>query len=125
LSKNPRLSRPFRITRESSSYPCKGWIDIETLDLLAPQPGRDIYELYWPSRTSAALYTPARIVDFAFDFTRKGAAEYSLISQGCAVSGGRLDRSALSPSVTVHLGAHVSECILTERVVVMPEEYAW
>jgi len=102
----------------------KYWRDIGTLDsyftcnldLLAPQLEIDLYDLHWPIRTYVGPHPPARIVDSTVDFTKKGAAEHSLISQGCVVSGGRVERSVLSPEVRVHTGAHVSQCILTEGV---------
>lgn len=112
---------PFR---NGSSGSPRYWRDIGTLDsyftcnldLLAPQPEIDIYDRHWPIRTHVDPYPPARIVSSTFDFTEKGTVEHSMISQGCVVSGGHVDRSVLSPDVRVHAGAHVSECILTEGV---------
>jgi glucose-1-phosphate adenylyltransferase len=112
---------PFR---DGSSGSPKYWRDIGTLDsyfscnldLLASQPKIDLYDRHWPVRTGAGPLPPARIVDSTFDFTKKGMAEHSLISQGCVVSGGHVDRSVISPAVWVHTGAHVTECILTEGV---------
>jgi glucose-1-phosphate adenylyltransferase len=112
---------PFR---DGSGGSPRYWRDIGTLDsyftcnldLLVPQPDIDLHDRHWPIRTCVGPYPPARIVDSTFDFTEKGMAVQSLISQGCVVSGGRVDRSVLSPGVQVHTGANVSECILTEGV---------
>jgi glucose-1-phosphate adenylyltransferase len=112
---------PFR--DEISGSP-EYWRDIGTLDsyftcnidLLAPQPGIDLYDRHWPIRTGVGQYPPVRIVSSTFDFTEKGTVAHSMISQGCVVSGGHVDRSVLSPEVRVHAGAYVSECILTEGV---------
>jgi glucose-1-phosphate adenylyltransferase len=112
---------PFRNADSGSP---RYWRDIGTLDsyftcnldLLAPQPEMDLYDRHWPIRACASAHPPARIADSVLDFTGKGTVEHSLISQGCVVAGGRVDRSVLSPEVRVHPGAHVSECILTEGV---------
>jgi glucose-1-phosphate adenylyltransferase len=100
------------------------WRDIGTLDsyftcnldLLAPQMPVDLYDSHWPIRTRVGSYPPARIVDSTVDGAATGAAAQSLISQGCVISGARVERSVLSPEVRVHTGAVVSECILTEGV---------
>jgi glucose-1-phosphate adenylyltransferase len=102
------------------------WRDIGTLDsyfecsfdLLADEPGINLYDRHWPIRVCANQYPPARIVDSTVDFTLKGTAEHSIISHGCTVSGAKVDRSILSPNVQVHAGASVLECILHEGVVI-------
>ena len=40
----------------------------------------------------------------------------SLVSEGCIISGGRIDRSVLSPGVRVNSFAHVEETILMDGV---------
>ncbi len=112
---------PFR---DESSGSARYWRDIGTLDsyftcnldLLARQPEMDLNDRYWPIRASVSPHPPARITDSTFDYTQKGLIEHSLISQGCVVSGGRVNQSVLSPWVRAHTGAQVSECILTEGV---------
>jgi len=112
---------PFRDEhRRSSMY----WRDIGTLDsyftcnldLVAPQLEIDLYDRRWPIRTYVGTHPPARIVDSTVRMGLKGDAVDSLISQGCVISGGCVERSVLSPEVRVHSGAHVSESILMEGV---------
>jgi glucose-1-phosphate adenylyltransferase len=112
---------PFRDANSGASI---YWRDIGTLDsyfacnldLVAPQPEMDLCDRKWPVRTYARPYPPARIVDSTVDTARKGEVLRSLISQGCVISGGRVEGSVLSPDVRIHTGAHVSESILMEGV---------
>ena len=41
---------------------------------------------------------------------------HSIIASGCVVSGGRVERSVLSPGVRVHTGSRVEDSILMEDV---------
>jgi len=86
------------------------------LDLVAPCPQIDLCDPRWPIRTHIGSHPPACIIDSTVDTHVMGAAAQSLISQGCVISGGRVERSVLSPGVKVRTGALVSECVLTEGV---------
>ena len=48
--------------------------------------------------------------------SRIGMATDSLVSEGCIISGGRIDRSVLSPGVRINSFAHVEESILMDGV---------
>ncbi len=100
------------------------WRDIGTLDsyfesnmdLVKAEPQIDLYDRAWPIRTHMSPRPPARIVDSTLDPSLVGTAVDSLISAGCIISGSRVERSVLSPEVTVHTGAQVAESILMDGV---------
>ncbi|MFZ5432628.1 MAG: glucose-1-phosphate adenylyltransferase [Calditrichota bacterium] len=115
------MAYPFRDERTGkTSY----WRDIGTLDsfytsnldLADPYPEIDLYEKTWPIRTYFGQYPPARVVDSSIDLGLHGKVVDSLISSGCVISGGHVERSVLSPQVHVHTGASVCESILMDRV---------
>jgi glucose-1-phosphate adenylyltransferase len=100
------------------------WRDIGTLDsyystnldLVDAEPEVDLYEPSWQIRTYFGQHPPARIVDSTMDPHLQGKVVDSLISSGCVISGGRVEKSVLSPQVRVHTGAHVRESILLDGV---------
>jgi len=100
------------------------WRDVGTIpayyeanmDLLAVVPRFDFYNPRWPVRTWARPYPPAKFV-FADEVNaRVGVATDSLVCEGCILSGGRIDRSILSPNVRVNSYSHVEASILFEDV---------
>jgi glucose-1-phosphate adenylyltransferase len=100
------------------------WRDVGTIgayfeanmDLVQVIPRFDLYNSRWPVRTWARPFPPAKFV-FADETTaRVGIATDSLVCEGCIISGGRIDRSVLSPNVRVHSYSHVEESILFEGV---------
>jgi glucose-1-phosphate adenylyltransferase len=112
---------PFHNEKEGiASY----WRDIGTLDsyytanldLVKADPEVDLYEPSWQVRTYFGQHPPARIVDSTLDPHLQGKVVDSLVSAGCVISGGRVEKSVLSPQVRVHTGAHVSESILLDAV---------
>ena len=100
------------------------WRDIGTLDsyyesnmdFVRPASPLDLYDSTWPVRTHMSPRPPARVIDSTLDPSLVGTVVDSLVSAGCIVSGSRVERSVLSPDVTVHTGAHVSDSILMEGV---------
>ncbi len=98
------------------------WRDVGTIeaywqanmDLIAVDPIFDLYNQRWPIRTYTAPLPPAKFV-FA-QSERMGTATDSLVSEGCIISGGRIDRSILSPGVRINSFAHVEESILMDGV---------
>jgi glucose-1-phosphate adenylyltransferase len=98
------------------------WRDVGTIeaywqanmDLVAVEPVFDLYNQRWPIRTYTAPLPPAKFV-FA-QSERMGTATDSLVSEGCIISGGRIDRSILSPGVRINSFAHVEESILMDGV---------
>jgi glucose-1-phosphate adenylyltransferase len=102
------------------------WRDVGTIksyfeanmDLVQVVPRFDLYNPRWPVRTWARPFPPAKFVFADEQNARVGVATDSLVCEGCIISGGRIDRSVLSPNVRVNSYSHVEESILFEGVVV-------
>jgi glucose-1-phosphate adenylyltransferase len=100
------------------------WRDVGTvasyfqanMDLLAVSPQFDLYNPRWPMRTWAQPLPPAKFVFADEEHARMGIATDSLVSEGCVVSGGRIDRTILGPSARINSFAHVEESILFDGV---------
>jgi glucose-1-phosphate adenylyltransferase len=100
----------------------KYWRDIGTLDayyeaqmdLCHVNPEFNMYDPEWPLRTYMPQAPPAKFV-FAEDW-RRGEAQDSLISQGCIVSGSRINGSILCPNVRVHSFCNIEQSILMPGV---------
>jgi glucose-1-phosphate adenylyltransferase len=100
------------------------WRDVGTLDayyqanmdLIDVEPIFNLYNTQWPITTASTSLPPAKFVfaDEAND--RVGQATDSLVSEGCIISGGTVDRSVLSPRVRVNSWAQVTDSILMENV---------
>lgn len=98
------------------------WRDVGTLrsyydahmDIIAPIPVFNLYNFEWPIYTSYGPQPPAKITRGADD--QFVVAESSVLSPGVVVSGGRVQRSVLSPSVRVRTGAEVSDSVLMHGV---------
>jgi glucose-1-phosphate adenylyltransferase len=100
------------------------WRDIGTLDayyeanmdLVQVNPLCNLYDTEWPIRTYHEQWPPAKTV-FADEATgRMGTALESLLSNGCIISGGKVQRCVLSPDVRVNSFAEVEDAILMEHV---------
>lgn len=101
------------------------WRDVGTLDayfqanmdLIAVDPLLNLYDEEWPIRTYQPQNPPPKFV-FAEDGAgaRRGTALDSMVSQGCIISGGRVQRSILSPRVRINSFAEVEDSILFEGV---------
>jgi len=84
------------------------------MDLVAPDPIFNLYNLNWPIY---ALLRPLPPAKFVFDEEgRRGVAVDSLISAGVIVSGATVRRSILSPGVFVHTGASVESSVIMDSV---------
>jgi glucose-1-phosphate adenylyltransferase len=118
------LVKAFRfrdLNRKESDY----WRDIGTLDayyeasmdLVSVSPTFNFYDSEWPVRTLPRHLPPAKTV-FAQEEAggRLGMALDSLVSGGCIISGGRVERSILSPGVRVNSYALVADSILMDGV---------
>lgn len=100
----------------------KYWRDVGTIDsyyeaqmdLCQVNPEFNMYDPEWPMRTYMPQAPPAKFV-FAEDW-RRGEAQDSLISQGCIVSGSRIQGSILCPNVRVHSFCTIEESILMPGV---------
>jgi glucose-1-phosphate adenylyltransferase len=95
--------------------------DIDTyyqsnMDLVAVDPIFNLYNDHWPIYSQAYNYPPAKFVFADKENNRVGHATDSLVSEGSIVSGGRVNRSVLSPKVRVNSFAEVTDSILFENV---------
>lgn len=99
------------------------WKDVGTLrsfmdahlDLIAVKPVLNLYNYRWPIHSTMRPLAPAKFV-FAQQGDRMGFATDSLVSPGCVISGGRLNRSVIFPKVRINSYAAVEESILMNGV---------
>ena len=97
----------------------KYWRDIGTLDayyeasmdLCHVNPEFNLYDPEWPLRTYQPQAPPAKFV-CAEEGRRCGQALDSVISNGCIISGSRVNGSILCPNVRVHSFCEIEETIL-------------
>jgi glucose-1-phosphate adenylyltransferase len=102
------------------------WRDVGTLDayyeanmdLVAVEPQLNLYDETWEIRTYHPPLPPPKFVFGQFGGTspRAGMALDSMVCAGTIISGGRVERSILSPNVRVNSWAHVEDSILFEGV---------
>ena len=96
------------------------WRDVGTIDayydahmdLVAPVPAFNLYNMQWPIYTWHPPVPPAKLV---LD-QQQGEAHDSLLSAGVIVAGGMVRRSVLSPLVRVQRGATVEGSVLLDSV---------
>lgn len=98
------------------------WRDVGTvdsyfdanMDLLAVTPQLNLYDKNWPIWTYQEQLPPAK---FVFDDeNRRGMAVDSLVSAGCILSGGHVQRSLLSNNVRIHSYSHVEDAVILPNV---------
>jgi glucose-1-phosphate adenylyltransferase len=121
----PRLVRggkvfayPFRDDKENY------WRDIGTLDsyyeasmdLVKVDPPFNLYDTSFPIHTSSRPRPPAKMVFAGGEPDRIGVALDSLICGGSILSGGRVERSILSPNVRINSYSLVQDSILFDGV---------
>jgi glucose-1-phosphate adenylyltransferase len=102
----------------------KYWRDVGTidayyeanLDLVSVTPELNLYDQEWVIRTMPIMAPPPKFVFSQQEPGRVGVALDSLVSPGCIVSGGRVERSVLSPCVRINSFALVTDSILFEDV---------
>jgi len=101
------------------------WRDIGTIDayyeanmeLIQVNPTFNLYDQEWPIRTFQEQYPPVKTVHSGDrEEGRVGLMLDSVVSEGCVVSGGRLQRSILSPNVRINSFSEVYDSILMEGV---------
>ncbi|MFV0451414.1 MAG: glucose-1-phosphate adenylyltransferase [Propioniciclava sp.] len=93
------------------------WRDVGTIDayhaahmdLVSVEPDFSLYNREWSIFTRQIQAPGAK-------FTLRGTAEDSIVSSGCIISGGDVDRSVLSPNVVVDKWAKVEESIIFHGV---------
>ncbi len=100
------------------------WRDVGTLDeyfaasmdLVDVAPTFNLYNYKWPMWTFNPSRPPAKFVFADKETQRIGQATDSLVSEGCVISGGRIHKCVLSPSVRINSFSNVEESILMEGV---------
>ena len=114
---------PFRDMNTGHS---RYWRDVGTLDayyeanmdLVSIAPELNLYDPSWPIRTYQPSSPPPKFVfaETGTQMPRAGQALDSLVSSGSIISGGRVQRSIVSPNVRVNSWAVVEDSILLEGV---------
>lgn len=103
------------------------WRDIGTrdayyqanMDLIKPDCPFDLFDKSWPIRTYQEQFPPVKTECFGKGKNScTNSIINSLISGGCIIKGGVIERSILSPNVRIEDEAQVSDSILMEGVVV-------
>ena len=111
----------FNFIDEKAQY----WRDIGTIDayyeanmdLIQVDPVFNLYDRDWPIRTYEEQFPPAKTVFSGEQITgRVGLVLDSLVSGGCVISGGKVQRSVLSPNVRIHSYSEIYDSILMEGV---------
>ena len=100
-------------TDEDRNY----WRDVGTIDayheahmdLVSVVPQFNLYNSQWPIWTTQVQAPGAK-------FTLRGNAEDSIVSPGCIISGGDVDRTVMSPNVHIQKWARVDSSILMSGV---------
>ena len=85
-------------------------------DLISITPQLNLYNPRWPMLSAYYPHPPAKFVFADPEGQRRGVAIDSMVSEGCIISGGHVERSILSPRVRVNSYAHVHESILFDGV---------
>lgn len=109
--------------RKSDNSPAY-WRDVGSLDayyeanmeLVQVIPDFNLYDRQWPFRTYQEQFGPSKTVFAQEDANRVGTALDSLVSNGCIISGGRVQSSILSPNVKINSFSEVKDSILMEGV---------
>lgn len=101
------------------------WRDVGTIDaywsanmdLIEPAPEINLYGEDWPLHTHQGNYPPAKFLYAEpSEGGRMGVAVDSIVSTGCIISGGRIQRCVLSPCVRTNSYSYAFESILMEGV---------
>jgi glucose-1-phosphate adenylyltransferase len=100
------------------------WRDVGTIDaywqasadLISVTPAFDLYNPAWPIYSAFFPSPPAKFVFADKEANRVGIATDSMVSEGCIISGGRVDRSILGLRIRVNSFSDVTESILFDDV---------
>jgi glucose-1-phosphate adenylyltransferase len=98
------------------------WRDVGTIesffdahqDLISALPVFNLYNREWPIYSQQLNSPPAKFVRDGKGGV--GTAIDSIVSLGCVISGGHIERSVLGPWVTIDSGAKVVDAVVFERV---------
>lgn len=123
MIKNSRLFA--YIFNDKNNKAVKYWRDIGTIDaywdanmdLVQVEPIFNLYDTSWPIRTYYEQYPPAKTVfSELFPGGRCGMVLNSLVSNGCIISGARVERSVISPNVRIEDHSEIYDSIIMEGV---------
>jgi len=97
------------------------WVDVGTLDsyyaasmdLIKVNPDFNLYDNRWPMRSK--LYQLPPVKTLSHEGERVGRAFNSLVSEGCIISGGLVERSILGPNVKVNSYSYVTDSIIMDN----------
>jgi len=97
------------------------WRDVGTIesffdahqDLIAPLPIFNLYNTAWPIYSQQINRPPAKFI--RDEHGNAGLVTDSIVSLGVVISGARVDRTVLGPSVVVDSGATVTDSVVFER----------
>ncbi len=117
---NRVMAYPFKDIMGKSYWRDIGTLDAyyeATMDLVSVSPQCNLYHPNWPVHTVYSPYPPSKMV-FAGgeDGRRIGLVLDSIICGGAIISGGRVERSVISPNARVHSYAEIEDSILMEDV---------
>jgi ADP-glucose pyrophosphorylase len=113
------------IFNDKNNKAVKYWRDIGTLDaywdanmdLVQVEPIFNLYDTSWPIRTYYERYPPAKTVfSELFPGGRCGMVLNSLVSNGCIISGARVEKSVISPNVRIEDHSEVYDSIIMDGV---------
>lgn len=111
---------------DEKNYP-KYWRDIGTrdayyqanMDLVKENPEFNLFDRSWPVRTYHEQYPPIRTMSIVSEGTlHTGTIINSLVSGGCIIKGGEVNRSVLSPNVCIGAHAILNHSVLMKEVIV-------
>ncbi len=111
--------------KDENKKEAKYWRDIGTLDayyeanmdLVQVTPIFNLYDRDWPIRTYMEQFPPAKFVFAGGENGKRiGVALDSMVAGGCIISGGKVERSILSPYVRINSYAEVEDSIIMEGV---------
>jgi glucose-1-phosphate adenylyltransferase len=103
-------------TRDSSYWKDVGTVDLfyeASMDLIMVDPLFSLYGEKWPLRTYQRQLPPSKCI-------LGGRITDSIVSDGCIISGGAIDRSVLSPAVIVERDALVEQSVIFDNVSIEP-----
>jgi len=106
----------------SSAVGAPYWRDVGTvasywaanMELLGGDPAFDPFDRFWPIAGGSQLPHPARFVTDGSG--NRSIAVDSLVAGGCVVEGSRIERSVLSPNVSIGGGTTIAESVLLPGV---------
>jgi glucose-1-phosphate adenylyltransferase len=121
IARSRVFAYPFRdpATGEQGFWRDAGTVDAfwsANMELVAPQPELDLYDSKWPILTYQQQLPSANFL--AEEGQPQGTVIDSIVSGGCVVHSGQINRSVLFSSVKVDAGSQLDECVVFPGVTV-------